>query len=182
MRRIGRYILNGLTGLSLLLFVATLGLWGRSHWRDDQFQHSGRQWVVNSSNGRIWFLHSSIPYWTGNGYKVFPLNPKYERQWDGLWSIRGIPPQSSRDGWGRIVVVCGFAYATDTQTFARQVRYTRLGVPFWFIAMLTAVAPVLELRRHRSPLPPNACAKCGYDLRATPDRCPECGTIPTKVK
>lgn len=53
-----------------------------------------------------------------------------------------------------------------------------IAVPHWFLALLLAIIPALYFgaairsrRRHRG----GHCPQCGYDLRATPDRCPECG-------
>jgi hypothetical protein len=46
------------------------------------------------------------------------------------------------------------------------------GVQWYVLAVIVAT-----LRRLARPTPPGLCSACGYDLRATPDRCPECGTI-----
>jgi hypothetical protein len=51
----------------------------------------------------------------------------------------------------------------------------------WIMSVLGAVWLhwYLERRLRRYRRRNRWCICCGYDLRATPERCPECGTIPT---
>jgi hypothetical protein len=55
-------------------------------------------------------------------------------------------------------------------------------LPYFLIAPLFAFLPagvwLTRLVRRRRRARVGLCPACGYDLRATPDRCPECGTAP----
>jgi hypothetical protein len=53
-------------------------------------------------------------------------------------------------------------------------------VPIWPLAVPVVIAAGLLQYRHRRRHrweSEGLCRQCGYDLRATPERCPECGTV-----
>ncbi len=70
----------------------------------------------------------------------------------------------------------GFAHVSGT--FGTAGGYQILAIPYWFPVILTAIGPIMVLRsrrRMRRRKLAGKCPGCGYDLRGTPDRCPECG-------
>jgi hypothetical protein len=73
----------------------------------------------------------------------------------------------------------GFAYAAGGPDGTTHVLSRRMWrIPLWPLVLLAAIAVVRAIRPRR--FPPGSCRHCGYDLRATPDRCPECGHVPEK--
>jgi hypothetical protein len=83
----------------------------------------------------------------------------------------------------------GFAFRFTTRgpPFYPQGRDGMINVPFWFLLMSAAIWPTwwsrrsLRRRQYQRRLSLGQCPACGYDLRATPDRCPECGHAPAEV-
>lgn len=56
-------------------------------------------------------------------------------------------------------------------------------VAYWKLCILLLIAPARWVQRrsaHRARARIGYCSICGYDLRATPERCPECGTVPSR--
>ena len=163
---------------SLLLCVAVCGLWGRSYRCADEVRWEGaRTWAaVNSSRGRIVAYHATalIPGGLSPGKGVV----RYER---------GAPGEAHLAAWlplrpNRL----GFGLRSGTAAGAR-LHYAV--VPTW-AAALPLAGPVAfaalawrRRKRRRWYTRRNLCPTCGYDLRASPGRCPEFGTTaPAQVR
>jgi hypothetical protein len=175
-KRLRRIILNALTVLSLLLCVATTGLWVRSYRAYDEIGFAkGDRWsaMVASSRGGILC-----------GFRGTYSEPVEQHGW---WRHRYLANPfdfswGSLPGFYVLFDHCGFALEGAKMN---QTHYHMVIVPTWFILLVMFSLPFQWWRQHRRDSKRKLlglCGNCGYDLRATPDRCPECGTIPAKVK
>jgi hypothetical protein len=103
-----------------------------------------------------------------------PLPPSVEQ----VWRFITIEPGD------RIVHWEGGGFLWYTRRRSDGVRYVIAIVPFWFLMAAAAAPPLARValrwrarRRGRRRSRPGLCPTCGYDLRESPTRCPECGTF-----
>src|SRR5688500_14975694 len=168
---------NLVTLLCVLLCVVVSGLGVRGAWHRAAIRYEGPTacWCV----------------WSGGGSTG---------SW-GAWGegLRDVPPGSGRAGWRRNQPTPpdwmtwlddshwhpAFTFAGFFVGVGRSTPHVKLDgrwtiqLPLWFPIVLTAALPaarLVGLARARRARRAGLCPRCGYDLRATPGRCPECGT------
>ena len=162
--------------LSLVLLSGVVLSWSRSLMVMDAFEwrRASRfvQLMSSSSSLRLIALSNMsgddppdgwhVRWW---GYPLSSSAPKSMRRWFGGFShgeitvYRAGKPES----WPRLM---------------GKARYYE--VPHWVLAGASGALPgllVMRAFRTRRRVRRRLCLSCGYDLRATPDRCPECGTL-----
>jgi hypothetical protein len=158
------WLANSLTILSLVLALLLIAIWVRGYRVGHEFDYMRPTWFAGASTERG---HVAV-FW-GEGIR----NP-------GLHHLRRKPldqPQWVRDNVPGAFVRLGFAYGRQAS------GYGIIVIPLWLPALILTTISMLGLRawrrRRRLHRTPFACRHCGYDLRATPERCPECGTVAT---
>src|SRR5437016_13602150 len=176
MRRVRQIVLT----LCVLLTLATIALWYRT------CRHAGEIFVWDSPPSRhyeLTWIPGQVRSTAIDGW-VAPQPPRH--------FARSAPPCYPVLGQ-KVLYPKAHTLGTYMESRSQIVYYgpggTRLNVAYRLAAVPMAIPAVLfgfypawevliarrrRLRREKR-LANGLCVRCGYDLRATPDRCPECG-------
>lgn len=170
---------HGVAGLSLLLCMATCVLWVMSYRVEyEAFRLIGpRLYASDSAFGRIQFEVTSgwPPQPQPNPWGFFASKVGSVPFRTNKWSFLGF-------GWDDSTFTLRVQYPPDPEVVSTA-RTRDLIVPLWSACLMTAWMPswwgYRRLRKTRTVK--GYCTSCGYDLRASPDCCPECGTSVAKA-
>jgi hypothetical protein len=185
MKRLRGWLFNLAAAVSLVLAIATIILWVRSNRAVDivscNFQDGpGSDGIeLTSGNARIRFLST---HWD--------VDPRPNLFTHGLSSFKithnnpaTVARREAKDGDSTF----GLRRNLQNRGMPGATGFL-LWFPHWFAFALTAPLPIIRtlplfnVIKARSRRLKGKCVNCGYDLRATPLRCPECGEIPPAAK
>jgi hypothetical protein len=175
---------------SLVACFACLVLWVRSEWVADAVAVSRRDGpaaipfrygatFITSDDGAV--LLRGLTFTTSDAGEISAVSTASYPRW--TYQSQASPTGNPRRS---IMEKLWFEWVSPYNVPAAQVRGPKTAtmwearVPHWFIATIVGGPGVVWLARHRRwrrrrRLAAGLCPSCGYDLRATPDRCPECG-------
>ena len=194
LRRLRRIIFNAMSVVSLLMCLATVVLWVRCHYVTEVWVVGYTRLINSEGEDTIMFEISPV---NGNLQMVLikfriddvaalyasfhqePPNPRQKIGWHFEYEHARVRDPARTSFWEKI----GFSFEHFNDSGSHFWYVFEL--PIWCIQIALVVMPACRLlkwievyRRRKYCL----CPSCGYDLRATPDRCPECGMVPTGVR
>jgi len=88
-------------------------------------------------------------------------------------------------GWHEALGFCFHVHVSGEGMDVENGKSRGAAAPAWFFVICSAVVPAWRFwtfRKHKLRQRQGVCARCGYDLRATPDRCAECGLVPKEIQ
>lgn len=188
LKRTTKFAFGAMYALSLLLLLAASILWIRGFCASDTFSMRRSTLHGNDAVVRMLDLTSDcrqlalLYRYRTEKTRAAPDQQRQTARWDFGHSAL-LPRSFTFTLWQRNAA---FMYQNFNAPATPQWSVRIAAAPWWFVLLMLAVLPGIQgmrlhrAHRQRQRAKNGLCVNCGYDLRASPDRCPECGTAITE--